>query len=684
MIQLGVLVALTHTSLVWANQESRLDHFISLSLEDLVSLETTIATASKQTVSKAPAVVTLITADDIKAIGATNLVEVLEGVPGIHIRVSQFGNRPLVQFRGAKGTQTLLMINGNSMTDLAWNFGIFWKGLPASVIERVEIIRGPGSALFGADASAGVVNVITKTAGKIEHSEVGVRSGSFNSKSAWLQHGASWNGYEIGVTANVSDTDGYNPLIISDGQTARDQTFGTNVSLAPGKAQYGYRNEDLRFSVAKGYWRLLSGYTSSSDLEIGLTGFGVLDPVTKASDSRYNIDLFYNNEAFSKNWELDVELRYQNLDYSSGSGFQERPLGYTDGTGVYTNGQINQYRSSERRMVFESSTLYSGIADHLIRMGGGYSQQEIYMVDHMVNFGTGPDGNQLPAGGPIVDVSGTPYAFAPQDSREITYAYLQDIWTISNAWELTVGARYDYYSDFGSALNPRLALVWQTTEKLITKLLYGQAFRPPSYQELFDETSFSIPNPNLKPENSETLDLVFSYAASKVLQLDMNIFYFQQTDIIRLDRSSGQYQNTGDHIIRGIELEARWQASKDISVSGNYTIREQSDSDLSAIQEPVQDAYLRADWGFKSKWNWNMQTSWTGERKRRATDSRPALDGDLITDTTLRYAASNSWELAASIRNLFDVDAREWTSASINNDLPLPERNAYAEVRYKF
>jgi len=107
------------------NTDDRFEHFISLSLEDLVSLETTIATASKQTNTKAPAVVTLITGEDIKATGATNLVEVLEGVPGLHIRISQFGNRPIVQFRGAKGTQTLIMINGNSMRDLVWNFGIF-------------------------------------------------------------------------------------------------------------------------------------------------------------------------------------------------------------------------------------------------------------------------------------------------------------------------------------------------------------------------------------------------------------------------------------------------------------------------------------------------------------------------------------------------------------------------------
>jgi len=81
------------------------------------------------------------------------------------------------------------MVNGTPMKDLMWGFGIFWKGLPTSMIERIEIIRGPGSALFGSDASAGVINVITKTAGKIQDSEIGVRAGSFNTKTAWMKHG---------------------------------------------------------------------------------------------------------------------------------------------------------------------------------------------------------------------------------------------------------------------------------------------------------------------------------------------------------------------------------------------------------------------------------------------------------------------------------------------------------------
>lgn len=665
-----------------AETDNKLEHFLSLSLEELVNLETTIATHSKNTLTKTPAVVTVITADDIKATGATNLVDVLEGVPGIHVRANQFGYRPLIHFRGASANQTLLMVDGNPMKDLMWHFGIFWKGLPSSIIERVEIIRGPGSALFGADASAGVINVITKTAGKIENTEAGVRVGNFNTKTAWMQSGGDYKGYQVGLTAEIFSTDGHAPSIPFDKQSETDQLRGTIVSYAPASAQYGWRNEDIRLSIAKDNWRLNTSYMLHSELEIGITGAGVLDPVTRAGDSRHNIDLLYNNESFSKNWGLDMELRYQNLDYTSGTGFQESPPGYDGGSGVYTNGLINIMKSAERWLKFEVTGNYSGFKDHLIQLGTGYTAQDLYSVEQYVNYGTGPDGNPLPVNGPIVNLSDTPYAFAPEKTRKISYLFIQDEWSINDALELTAGARFDQYSDFGNTVNPRLALVWKNSDKLTTKLMYGQAFRAPSYQELFANTSFAQGNVDLNPERSETIDLAFTYKATKKLLLNANLFHFKQKDLIR--KVSSQYQNTGNHTINGIELESNWQSTRDLRLSGNLTLRSQDDSQYRSFDEPEQEAYVRMDWGFVKKWNWNIQANWIGERKRTSTDTRAPVDDYLLTDTTLRYASSDKWEFTASIRNLFNIDAREYTGAAIPDDLPLPERNFYAEMIYKF
>jgi outer membrane receptor protein involved in Fe transport len=645
-----------------ARDDSRLDHYLAMSLDELLALEVTISSDSPRPVARAPAVVTLITADDIKATGATNLADLLEGVPGIHVRASSFGYRPLVHFRGANATQTLLMVDGAPMKDLMWGFGIFWKGLPASMIERVEIIRGPGSALFGADASAGVINVITKAAGTIRQSEAGLRAGSFDSQAAWFQHGADWNGYQVGLTAELSDSAGHDPYI------------GRDADGDSGRAGYGWRNRDLRLGVAKGHWRLDLDYLRHADLEVGLTGGNVLDPVTRANDSRYGIALAYDNPAWHGDWGLGAVLRYQHLDYSSGAGFQEHAPGYVDADDVvYPIGVVNRNQAAERRADFEVKGLYTGFTGHQVRVGAGYSRADLYSVRHVVN-----DPGDLSQ---LIDVSDTPDAFAPELARVQRFAYLQDIWFPAEDWELTAGLRYDHYSDFGASVNPRLALVWRSSERLTSKLMYGRAFRAPNYRELYSPTSVADPNPNLKPERSRTWDLAFSYAASKDLNLGAGLYHMALSDLIAA--VAGQYQNTGSYAIRGVELEAQWQATRTVRLSGNYSQRD-PDAGGDTFYLPRREAYLRADWAFRPGWNWNVQANWTGRQERAANDTRAPVAAQTVVDTTLRYLPGAHWEFAASARNLFDIDAREYTGRSLTDDLPLPGRNFYAEMRYKF
>jgi len=657
-------------------------------MEELSRVKVIIASGIEQTIDDAPAVVTVITAEDIKLTGATNLTDILESVPGVHIRASTFAFRPLVRMRGANSFQTLLMVNGVPMKDLMWAFGIYWKGLPASIIERVEVIRGPGSALYGADASAGVINVITKTAAKIEDTQFGVRAGSFDSQSAWMQSGGQWQGFDIGMTADLSTTDGHDPYIKRDAQSALDEKFNTNASYAADNAQYGWQNQDIRFSIAQGNLSFLASYMHHENLETGITGAGILDPVTSAEDQRYDFDFIYNNKNFSDKWGIEAKLHYQDLNYTSNNGFQENPPGATFSDGLYPDGVINKMRSAEQQVLFETSGLYSGFDHHQIRIGAGYKWQDLYKVEQYINRGIGPDGNILPAGGPVVNISDTPYAFAPEKARRIHYFFAQDSWDFTDNWKLTMGARYDYYSDFGDTVNPRLALIWETTDKLTTKLMYGQAFRAPSFQELYANTSRALANADLKPEKSDTLELAFSYAATNNLQLGINLYQLKIKDFIRALPSSGnsisQYQNSGKHKTMGIEMEASWQAGKNLKLSSNYSFREPDNNEFRVVEEPEQDAYLRSDWQFQPGWNWNMQANWIAQRKRAENDSRSSIPDYVITDTTFRYSGLKHWELAASVRNLFDEDALEHTGPSIANDLPLPERNFYAEMIYKF
>lgn len=641
---IALLLGLSHVSAVHAISDE-VAQLLALSLEDLMATKVTISTNTKQALSKAPSVVSVITAEDIKATGTANLMEILQSVPGIYVKNNLFGFKPLITFRGASGANVLLMVNGAAAKDLVWSPSIFWKGVPANMIERIEIIRGPGSALFGSDASAGAINVITKTAGPIDRSEAGMRVGSFESQSGWIQHGGRWNDLDVAFTADVGYTDGHDPFIAR----ARGNTSGT--------AKYGWDNADLHLSIGKDHWRLLADHTRHDNIEVGLTGGAVLDPRTRAKDRQTALALVYENPVFARDWGLNAELRYRDIGYSSGNGFWEGIAGRTD---------PNQMDSSERRVNFETSATYGGFRNHLLRMGGGFQIQDLYRFTQFWGVARPLD--------------------APQ-KRRTAFFFLQDIWSLSKDWEFTGGLRYDRYSDFGGTLNPRVALVWQATEQLTAKIMYGKAFRAPSYLELYLTTGANPPNANLKPECSRTWETSFSYVPTRDLRLSLNLYDFERQHVIAPEVAAPlQFQNFERFTTRGIELEAQWQVSRSWRLAGNLSHMKNTDvtTPLRDVAIPMTQAYLRSDWGFLPKWNWDLQASWFDKRPLVAGDLRAPLGSVAVVDTTLRYRHDKQWEFAASIRNLFDADVRDYSSTALWKNLPRPGRTVFGELRYAF
>jgi iron complex outermembrane receptor protein len=178
-----------------------------------------IATGTAQPISRAPAVASVITAQDIKEIGATDIDEALETVPGLHVSRSNVNN-PLYTFRGIHtGTnpQVLMLINGIPITNLfAGDRNQIWGGMPVESISRIEVIRGPGSAVYGADAFAGVINIITKTASEIDGVEFGSRLGKFDSRDVWALYGKKLGNFDIALMAEWGETDGHDEDVNSD------------------------------------------------------------------------------------------------------------------------------------------------------------------------------------------------------------------------------------------------------------------------------------------------------------------------------------------------------------------------------------------------------------------------------------------------------------------------------------
>ena len=656
-----------------------------------------LATGSKQLVSRAPAVATVITAEDIAATGARNVDEALQAVPGMHVSVGYLYD-PVYAIRGVHtkyNPEVLMLLNGVPLTSTFFsNRGDGWNTIPAENIARIEVIRGPGSALYGADAYTGVINVITKTSQDIQGTVVGSRLGSYNSREAWLQHGGQWGPLEVAAYLQVGKTDGPNEIIQADAQTALDTAFGTHFSRAPGPLQRAGDSLNAALDLAYGSWRWRTNYSQRLNAQLAQGVADALDTQGDFNTRRFLTDLNYTNAQFAKDWDVSAQVSY--YERRAPATVVVYPPGTTFPWGSYPNGMIGTPSKDERTTRLNASGLYTGFADHRLRLGGGVENTDIYNIQESKNFDfvyvPGVGNLPMPLSS-MVDFSNTAPFMRPT-SRQNVYGFVQDEWTFKPDWTLTLGLRHDRYSDFGGTTNPRAALVWAVDYNLTAKLLYGRAFRAPSFAEMYAINNPTVlGNPNLKPETTDTWEAAVVWQPSGTTQLGLNVYQYQMNDVLRFvansDPTTGATaQNTGQQRGHGFELEASWNASSAVRLSGNYSY--QRSVDQQAQQEaglaPHHKLYVRGDWRVGGDWTVNAQWNKVADRNREAADARPQIKDYETCDLTLTKGNIHSkWTLTAGVRNLFDNDVREPSQApgNIPNDLPLPRRTWVAQATYR-
>ncbi len=670
--------------------------------EEMIS----IATGQKQSIAKAPAVASVITADDILRSGATDIDDVLEMVPGLHVSRHPFGYSPLYVFRGIYSEynpQVLMLINGVPITNLFHgNRGLIWGGLPINNISRIEVIRGPGSAIYGAEAFAGVINVITKPPSEIDGTETGIRTGSFGRRDAWLLHGNSWNKFDIAFSLQYHDTNGSREKIHSDAQTKNDAMFDTTASLAPGAVNLQRKNIDTRLDIAYEKLRFRAGLQQRADWGNGVGIGEALDPNNYYLSNRWNVDLSYHNENFMDNWNVTGQLSYLKTSQEVEKNLIIYPPGVKlqDGgeEAIYPEGLIGNPEVFEQHSRVDASAFYSGLKRNSIRLGAGYYYGDLYKVQESKNFGIDPaTGNILPPGANLVDVTDTPYVFLREGSRKNYYAFAQDVWEFSTDWELTAGVRYDHYSDFGSTINPRLAIVWSTLRTLTTKFLYGEAFRSPSFVETRAINNPSVlGNANLNPETMKSYEIAFNYQPNEKLQTNLNLFYYSWNDIIEFvpdtGKSTSTAQNNGKQTGRGLEVELKWEISSHLYLNSNFSLQRSINEnfDHAAIHAPSKQFSASLDWDFLYNWHLNAEIHYILDRKRFRSDPRSDIDDYRLVNMNLRRKSSDGkWEVALSAKNIFNNDVREpspWSdpTANIPEDLPQAKRNFFIQYQYHF
>lgn len=676
------------------------------SLEDFYGDEefVSIATGNKQLIHKAPAITTVITRKEIENLGATHLDEVLERVPGLHVSFSSVSRSdPIYSIRGIQtgfNPQILVLLNGVEFKN-SFSGGLpYTFHYPLANVERIEVIRGPGSALYGADAFSGVINIITSQV-KDEKATVGGRVGSFNSYDLWLQAESKFDEgfWRLSFEQQISDGDDER-IATADLQTVMDGVFATNASLAPAALDSRYDIVNIHADIQWQNWQWENWYWQQSDGGLGPGGAQALDP-----KGFQDVNLFRSLLKFENNINdnLSVSSHVSWMKTTNDSYFVLFPsdtvlpigsdgninFGNIAGIVKFTDGYIGNPKSIQEDFRFHLSMSWSGWSGHKVTTALGYSDFNVE-AEEFKNFGPGViDGSQPLVDGTLSNVTGTPYIFIPNVSRENSYALIQDEWKLSNDIGLTLGLRYDDYSDFGSSINPRAALVWQTSHNLTTKLLYGSAFRAPSFNEMFlINNPSALGNPDVQPEEIDTWEVSFEYKPSFDMRLSINMYQYKAVDLIDKISSSGGLQtaNVRDQNGFGLESEMEWKIDDNILLYANYSWQHSEDAKTKdqVANTPGQLFYLDLAYTLNDVWHIGSQLWWVGDRERTAIDSRDAIDDYFLTNIKLVWQVLPSIQLNGIVKNIFDESAAEPSNGRIANDYQREGRSFWLALEYQF
>jgi iron complex outermembrane receptor protein len=632
-----------------------------------------IATGSHQAITRAPSAASVITSRDIEAMGATDLDQALESVPGLHVSMVHVAMNPIYEFRGIAtkyNPQVLMLVNGIPITNVFWgDRSQLWGGMPLENVARIEVIRGPGSALYGADAFSGVINVITKDSKDINGTEAGVRVGSFNSRDAWVQHGGKLGVLDSAFYLRAGNTDGQKGIIQKD------------VLGATGPVNAERKAVDARADLSYDAWRLRYAY-QKREVGVGAGLAGSLDPTSLGRSSRMYLDMNYEQANWAPNWDVSGVAGYYNNREKGDPFYTLYPAGVF---ASFPDGMIANPGHSEQHTHGSVSAFYTGFEQHRVHIGTGFRIEDLYAATETKNYtNTGAANGTPPV---LVDVTGDPsQVYLLPHKRHLSYVFFQDEWSVAKDWALTVGVRRDQYSDFGGTTNPRLALVWDAAYNVVVKLMHGTAFRAPSFAEQYNiNNPVANGSPNVKPETIVMDELAFSWQATSALQTNLNFFKYDMRNIILPIAST--YRNAGDQTGRGMELESTLDVSTNLRLTGNISLQHSTDeaTGQDAGIAPHRRLFGRADWRLAPLWQFGTTVNHVADRKREPGDTRPQIPDYTTVDLTLRREKlAGNWDVRAMVINLFNADAREPTFYSVKgmpSDLPLPGRAFYIQLQ---
>jgi vitamin B12 transporter len=563
--------------------------------------------------------ISIVTAREIKEKNCHTLAEVIKSVPGVVLSSNGgMGTTSGVFMRGADSKNTLVLIDGVMVNDPSQaNRNANISDINLDNVERIEVVRGAMSVMYGSNATAGVINIITKKGKKKPEINFIGEGGSYGTWKTGGSASGATDKMNFSISASNIYSDGFsvadndNDKIDQDNNDEKDRY--KNLTLA-GKLGFDI-NENFKIISSVRYVASeveLDDYSSGYAQDNSSNPDGLTD---KRSESERIWGQVKINNTFAENF-MESGLSYkfsrndrQSYDNSNAPWYDYK--GVTDD--ISWQGNLN----------FETNTL---------SLGGGYFLETMESDSSSVS---------------------------ESDSNTIS-GWIQDQFFFGENFVFIAGARLDKHDKFGSKTTFRIAPSYeiQKTSTLL-KTSFGTGFRSPSLYELYS----SYGNLNLQPETSSGWDAGFEQKLlNGAIKFGATYFAMNFNDKIDYDWSISKYnQINGTTKTRGVETFASLTLSKNFSFGANYTYTDTKEPDGGRLtRRPYHQVNLNTRYSFLDKGIINIDAMWVDDRiaspyaKDSDGNSIEKLDAYVVVNLSASYDICNSFQIFTRVENLFD------------------------------
>ena len=582
------------------------------------------ATRTEIPVGEIPSSITVISSKEIERKQKASVLEVLRGLPALDIvRSGGEGRTTSVFIRGAKSEHTLVLVDGVEMNDpISPGRSFDFANLTTDDIERIEIIRGPQSTLYGSDAIGGVINIITKKGKDKPGGFFSTEAGSYNTfrEKAGLSGGNGFFNYSLGMSR--TDTDGISAAGEKYGNTEKDGYENTSMSTRLGLTPAENLSLDL----------ILRYIDARSDID-NAGGTGGDDPNHTYETKQFFLRTEAKVSLFDDVWEQ--KLGFSLTDHERKDNNDKDASHPDDLLRSSFDSRMTKFDWQHDFYLHETNTLTVGLE----------TEKEEGKSDYYSESAWGPYTS----------------TFDKKSARTTSY-YLQDQVKLGGFFA-NAGVRLDEHSRFGTATTYRVGAAYLFKDAgAKIKATYGTGFKAPSLFQLFS----SYGDESLEPEKSAGWDVGIEKSLwEDGLTLGATYFRNDFENLVEFDSATSKYMNIGEAVSKGVELFATVRPTKSLSVQASYTYTDTEDmaTGKELLRRAKYKTGLDVNYRFLESGDLNLGIMYVGKREDNDYTTWPAkrveLAGYTLVNLAASYEITKNVQVFGRVENLLDEDYEE-------------------------